>query len=75
MTENRYLSIGKYILVDISIFLNSVFTIPALLESNIELGYTLKVMLINSELMNNQENEPHCCDDFCTLQVVVDVSV
>jgi len=71
MIEERHLSKGKYTLIGISIFPNSGFDIPALLESNTKLGHTLKIMLANNEQKNNPENEPHFCDYFCTLQLAV----
>lgn len=64
MIEERPLSKGKYVLLGISIFPNSGSNIPALLESNTELGHTLNTMLANNEWMNSPEIVPHFCDNF-----------
>lgn len=64
MIEEIHLNKGKYTLIGISIFPNSGFNMPALLESNTELGHTLKIMLANNKRMNNPEHEPHFCDNF-----------
>lgn len=64
MIEERHLNKGKYTLIGITTFPNSGFNIPALLESNTELGHTLKILLANNKQMNNPEHKPHFGDNF-----------